>query len=250
MSYYTLFKRTLSSRTLYLADLLINNLNIFAQAIITVYAGLYFNSVKPVFVGADLFIYYLFGAGLINVFQRRIPVKALEDQITMGNLAVHMTKPYNFIIYPLVRDIAAKCMDAIINFTMVYLMIGLLFGFVQILPIHLLRAAIIIPITILFIYLNIMIFMYLALLIERAAIMANAYNMMSFFLGGGLIAAPYLPSVLSYIPQHFYFSAPVMFILTGTYDKPWLLAIYSVLLVAINYGLSKYTMRRLELNGG
>src|SRR3972149_2720446 len=161
MSYATLLVKSLRTRSFSLGEFAISNFNLFIQAVISVYVGLYFNSIKPVFSGDQLFVYYLFGVGFINLFQRRAPFQTLEKDIAQGGISVHLAKPYHFINYYLFRDFAHKLYDAALNFAFTYLVIGLFFGFFAPSVEALLRAVVVLPFTILFIYLNMMVFMYL-----------------------------------------------------------------------------------------
>ena len=212
MSYFNLARKTVSTTTFYVFEFLLNNAHIFLQSATSIFFGLYFNTQNTIFSSNELVIYYLCSVGILNVFQRNIPVRELEREVEMGNLSVHLAKPYNFVYYFCIKNFASKIHSVFASFAIVLIISSSAIQFPSFSILIFLRALIILPVTIFYIYLSIAVFMYLTIIFERMYSIANMYGMMAFFAGGGLISTEYFPAIFRYLPQQFYFSGPIMYI--------------------------------------
>lgn len=250
MGYNHLIGKTIATKTLYIWDFLLGNVHIFLQALIAIFIGFYFNAQETLYTTGQLITYYLIGVGIINVFQRNIPVKELEKEISMGNLSVHLSKPYDFVMYIMVKNAASKLYNAAILFVILTILFSVFISVPAFDIWTIIRAIIIVPFTIWYMYLNTSIWMYLTIPFEKLKSVANMWGMIAFFVGGGLISTDYLPRILQFIPQEFYFHAPLNFILFGEYTNWYMCAIYVVVFIFLHIALKKWVTRRLEINGG
>lgn len=250
MSYLMLIRKVLATNTQYVMGMLISNIFLIVQALIAVFAGLYFNEITHTKTAAELFIYYAIGLAILNPIQRGNVVRRIDEEVEMGDVAVHFTKPYNFFLHIIVKDFAQKiagiAITAVVTITILALIIGPAMPTLE----QTGRALIIIPLTICFIYLNNGIFAQLALFWESAGWFVAIWGASSFFLGGGLLPLEFLPAFASYIPPAFFFGAPLQFVLTGAYPLFWLFCVYLTSVIIINYLVHLYVRKRMEINGG
>lgn len=245
-----LVRKVLATNTQYAMGMLIGNIFLIVQALVAVFAGLYFNEITHMKTAAELFIYYSIGLAFFNPIQRGNIVRRIDEEVEMGDVAVHFTKPYNFFLHMIVKDLAQKAagiaITAVVTITLLAIIIGPAIPTLE----QTGRALIIIPLTIGFIYLNNGIFAQMALFWESAGWFVAIWGVSSFFLGGGLLPLEFLPSFASYIPPAFFFGAPLQYVLTGAYPLFWLFCVYVVMLVIINYLVHRYVRKRMQINGG
>lgn len=250
MSYLMLVRKVLATNTQYAFGMLVGNLFLIIQALVAVFAGLYFNEITHMKTAAELFIYYSIGLAIFNPIQRGNIVRRVDEEVEMGDVAVHFTKPYNFFLHIGVKDLAQKAsgilITAIVTITLLALIIGPAAPTLE----QTTRAILIIPLTIGFIYLNNMIFAQLALFWESAGWFVAIWGVSSFFLGGGLLPLEFLPNFASYIPPAFFFGAPLNYVLTGAYPLFWLFCTYVLVLFIVNYIVHLYVRKRMQINGG
>lgn len=249
MSYFVVFKKTLESRVFYLSEIVLENLSVIFQGLFSIFLGIYLNNINPVFSSMNkLLIYYFFGNAIINSFQRGNVAREIEREVISGNINVHLIKPYDFVIYVLIKYFSQKFYKAIINALIFFFMLNLIAPFTIPLD-YLLRAFLVIPFAIFFMFLNNSIFCYLGLIIERIGRLNTVYSMLSYFIGGGLVSVKYFPNIVKLIPQFFFFGAPLEFIIEGTFSYLGLFIFYFAFFIVLNLVIRKLVYKRLESNG-
>lgn len=249
MSYLYVVKKTLESRVFYIKEMFLDNISVVFSGIFAIFVGLYLNSVNPVFSSLnDLLIYYFFGNGILNLFQRGSVVREIEKEIASGNVNVHFVKPYDFVFFKIIKYYSYKVFKIIMNVFIFFFIINM-FQPTTIPLIMIFRAAIIIPFSAVFIILNSSVFCYLSLMLEKISRIYQTYGMLSYFFGGGLASIKYFPNIIKYLPQFFYFGAPLDYIIGGVFENLWLFILYFIILIALNLIVRKIAYSRLETNG-
>ncbi|MDD4353016.1 MAG: ABC-2 family transporter protein [Candidatus Nanoarchaeia archaeon] len=218
------------------------------QMFLGLFLGVYLNGVNPAFSSANEIMVYYFFSNVINNFQRNSPVYKVENEVISGNINIHLVKPYNFIFYILVKDIAVKIWKLAVTMIITFSIFALFYN-INIGIDYFIRAFIAVPLAVLFINLNVSIFCYLSMIFEKIRRVSSVYGMLSFFLGGGLVSVKYFPEFIKYLPQYFYFGAPLDFIINSTYSYLPLFLIYTAIFIFINLALHKIVTRRIETNG-
>jgi ABC-type uncharacterized transport system permease subunit len=224
------------------------NIPIIFQMFLGLFVGIYLNNVNPAFSSMNDLLTYYFFSNMINIFQRHNPVYKVEEAVLSGSINIHLVKPYNFILYIIIKDYASKLWKLIIDILIVFPLLFFIYG-MDLNIFIILRALLAVPLAALFIALNNSIFCYLAIVFERIKRIGNVYGMLSYFIGGGFVSAAYFPSVIKLLPQYFFFGAPLDFIITGNLGNFWLFILYLALFIALNYVIHKKVMRRIETNG-
>ena len=183
MSYWFVFKKTLESRLFYINEIILENLSVIFQGLFSIFLGIYLNNVNPVFSSMnELLIYYFFGTAIINSFQRGNVTGEIEHEVINGNINVHLAKPYDFVVYMIMKYFSQKFYKAIVNAVIFFIILNLFNPFT--IPLNvLLRALLVIPFTLIFMFLNVAVFSYLSLFFERSGRLSRIYLMLSFFLG-------------------------------------------------------------------
>ncbi|MFA5333305.1 MAG: ABC-2 family transporter protein [Candidatus Nanoarchaeia archaeon] len=249
MSYFVVFIKTLESRVFYLNEIILENVSLVFQGLFSIFLGIYLNNVNPVFSSMnELLIYYFFGNAIINSFQRGNVAREIEREVISGNINVHLVKPYDFVVYMLLKFFSHKVYKAIINALIFFFILNLIASFT--IPLEfLLRALLVIPFAVLFMFLNNSIFCYLSLIFEKLGRLNSMYSMLSYFIGGGLVSVKYFPSIVKLIPQFFFFGAPLEYIIGGTFPYFGLFVFYLAFFIFLNLIIRKFVYKRLESNG-
>ena len=249
MNALKIIQKTIASYNLYLSEVFLQNFAILLQAVIALSLGNYFNSISKEYTIAGLMTYYL-GVILINTFQRNSCIREFEQEVLSGNVATLLIKPVNFIYYKILKEFAGKLYYVLINFITLLIIIIIFVAIPEFSLGILLRGIFILPITILYYYIILAIFLYLALFLENVSDLYRVFGMTAFFIGGGLVPTSNFPSLLTYFPTQFLFGSPLEFLIKGTYTNVFWFIGYFVLFTGIMLILNKYAFRRLEINGG
>ncbi|MFA5303241.1 MAG: hypothetical protein WC393_01760 [Candidatus Nanoarchaeia archaeon] len=249
MSYFYVVKKTFESKIFYFKEMFLDNISLVFSGLFAIFIGIYLNNVNPVFSSLnELLIYYFFGNGILNLFQRGNVVREIERDVINGNLNVHFVKPYDFIVFKLVKYYTHKLFKVIINISIFFILINMFQA--TFMPLDMvLRAILIIPAAIIFMILNTSVFCFLSLMIEKIGRLHQTYGMLGYFIGGGLVSAKYFPNFIKFLPQYFYFGAPLEYILNGVFENFGLFIIYTIILIVLNLVVRKIVYSRLETNG-
>ena len=234
---------------MYLHEVVLSNLPVLVQALVALNIGVYFNSISSEFLLSQIITYYLFTI-IITTFQRGNLLREFEAEIAVGGVANYLIRPINFIYFKLFKEFSSKIYTSLTNFFLL-LIISIIFFTIPFFSFDLLlRAVIILPITLINYFLILAIFMYLCLIFEKISDLYRIFGMSAFFIGGGVIQTSYFPDFFNYLPQQFLYGRPIEFILNGQLKNFEIGVFYFVLWIVLIILLNKYTMKRLETNGG
>ncbi|MFT4310211.1 MAG: ABC-2 family transporter protein [Candidatus Woesearchaeota archaeon] len=245
----TLFKKSWNAQTQYVLELILSNIQIFLQGITSFVVGLYANATLDIYTQQQLLYYYIFGVGFLLFFTRNNMARDFGDMVVAGNIVPHLLRPYTYIIFYLWHNLSTLIYRALTTLAL-YIIVSILFFDLSIHLMILLRALIIIPIALFYIYCVHAFFCLLSFVFERIDQLAHIIFMVAFFAGGGLVPVSMYPSVFLYLPTSFLYYHPLHMIISGDMQFALLAATYVGGMFIATFTLYHVTKRYIQVHGG